>query len=108
MAGQHTPGPWGIESTTETHWVGPLRKNGKVGEIVCGVEDSRNYTASARARIEANARLIAAAPQLLSSLKTLVTYGRWTIGPESPGHHPTLPSAVSQAEALIAMTEGLD
>jgi hypothetical protein len=37
----------------------------------------------------------------LAALSTLVTYGRWQVGPESSSHHPTLPSAVAAAEGAL-------
>jgi hypothetical protein len=34
--------------------------------------------------------------------RVLLPYLRWTIGPESPGHHPTLPSAIAALERALA------
>lgn len=33
--------------------------------------------------------------------RNLLPYARWTIGPESPGHHPTMPSAVAALEQAL-------
>lgn len=39
--------------------------------------------------------------EALACLDTLITYGRWQVSPESPSHHPTLPSAVALASATL-------
>lgn len=72
MDAKHTPGPWGIEETNGTNWIGPMRKSGdgKIAEIVCDTDRDR-LTPEAIERSDANARLIAAAPELLAALKEL-------------------------------------
>ena len=37
----------------------------------------------------------------LDHLDTLLSYARWSISDESPGHHPTMPSAVGQAAGAL-------
>lgn len=37
----------------------------------------------------------------LKPLQTLIQYCDWTVGPESPGHHPTMPSAIGAARAAL-------
>jgi len=62
---KHTPGPWGIEQTPEHNWIGPMRRNGeKVDQIVCHTE-RKGLKDSIVARNDANAALIASAPDLL-------------------------------------------
>lgn len=39
---------------------------------------------------------------LLTACLNILPYLRWTIGPESPSHHPTMPSAVAAFEAALA------
>ena len=60
MSAQHTPGPWKLETEGHGHLV-----NGADGRTVVYLHRSgvRN-----RAEIEANARLVAAAPELLEAL----------------------------------------
>lgn len=66
---KHTPGPWGIEQTRMRNWIGPMRSDGiKVSEIVTSTE-REGLIDSARERNDANARLIAAAPELLAALR---------------------------------------
>jgi hypothetical protein len=66
-----TPGPWGVEHFGGSIYVGRLR----VGEGRSGFEDilyatdCKDYTVSAIVRELANARLIAAAPDLYSALE---------------------------------------
>lgn len=60
---KHTPGPWNVAKTTfgQTIIDAP-----SIGEIVCRVEEWSEK------QDEANARLIAAAPELLDALKLVV------------------------------------
>ena len=64
----YTAGPWGIEQTSTTNWIGPLRKDGKVNEIVAST-DRENLKPEALERNDANAKLIAIAPRMLKLLK---------------------------------------
>lgn len=70
---KHTPGPWGIEQTDDTNWIGFMRPHDpkKVELIVC-TTSRESLTDEALARNDANARLIAAAPDLLEALKGLL------------------------------------
>lgn len=49
-------------------------------------------------RIEA---LRAEVERLEKAGRCLLPYLHWTIGAESPGHHPTMPSAVADFEATL-------
>lgn len=52
-------------------------------------------------------REIAALGSPFMALTTLLQYAQWTISDESPGHHPTMPSAVAAAKgALLALSRG--
>ena len=97
---EHTPGPWLVQETT-----------------VYALNDERNpanrFTASvdsgwadekcriSRQEVEANARLIAAAPDLLESLTNLV--GLAKLGAARLDKYQ---AAMSAAEAAIAKAEG--
>lgn len=63
----HTPGPWtvGGRSLPSTHAV-PVRVNGENLAWVCGLDSALRFSQGETA---ANARLIAAAPDLLEALK---------------------------------------
>jgi len=39
--------------------------------------------------------------RLVKACRNILPYLRWTIGPESPGHHPTMPSAVGAFEHAV-------
>lgn len=68
-----TPGPWGVETTSTRNWIGPMRyaspgshPRKKVYQVLCFTE--REFLSdSALFRSDANAKLIAAAPQLLEA-----------------------------------------
>lgn len=74
---KHTAGPWAIEKTASHNWIGPMRHDGiKIAEIVAGLERGSEYTRAFNARQDANARLIAAAPDLLEALQDLVSVAK--------------------------------
>lgn len=60
---KHTPGPWKIYTSPSAQWVG----KDITGEIVCEKPDQQ-YD---RANWQANAHLIAAAPDMLEALKAI-------------------------------------
>jgi hypothetical protein len=64
---KHTPGPWHAGSTTNPTAIGPITDNMGTGTAllpVCHIAD--------RTEKHANARLIAAAPDLLEALKSVL------------------------------------
>lgn len=67
-----TPGPWGIEQTPGTNWIGPMRKSGdgKVSTLVAHT-DREGLKPDALRLNDANARLIADAPQLAADNEAL-------------------------------------
>lgn len=69
----HTPGPWGIERTRGMNWIGPLRQSGdgKVSDVLFH-NDRDGLRPEALMENDANANLIAAAPDLLATLKDLL------------------------------------
>mgnify|MGYP001589867077 CR=1 FL=1 len=101
---QHTPGPWAI------HWTGRNVTSGKRPSIAAG--DTPNVVAAngtdqhyiaqmwqnenGRGALEANARLIAAAPEMLALLRHFVKYGH-TLNAKS--------AAMDEARALLARIE---
>lgn len=114
MESTHTPGPWGIEKTKETNWIGPMRRSrdGKVAEIVCDT-DRDGLTPDAIARNDANARLIAAAPDLLAACKAaLLASMQWetalVCSDETAVHDAAdaIEAAATDMRAAIAKAEG--
>lgn len=68
----HTEGPWILEITDDTIWVGTGKNNNtKVDDIVIGL-DIEGVTKEYKERQLANAKLIAAAPDLLEVLQKIV------------------------------------
>jgi hypothetical protein len=75
---QHTPGPWNVlvtdESTFVRHGAGNHSDFGVLAEVFA-VKDTRDT-----ATVKANARLIAAAPDLLRSLKATLAAFKECVG----------------------------
>ena len=94
----HTPGPW--EHTGPGDIVGKEDNGYGLGYVdVCSV-----YLRTVRGRTNANARLIAAAPELLDALQAMTEIAEMTIG-----WLPTPPNAdgpLIQARAAIAKATG--
>lgn len=87
---QHTPGPWKTIATT-TH---PLRIVNRESTIVCNVLAD----ADTMPECTANARLIAAAPELLELLEA--AYDRFTDNDMQPPNHE-LKKWLTQVEAVF-------
>ena len=70
----HTPGPWAFGHFLGRHalWVGPVGDDGQPLTPVAEVEWDSDM---ARNNARANARLIAAAPELLDALRAVVGRG---------------------------------
>ena len=78
MSAKHTPGPW--EHTGQGDIVGKEDNGYGLGYVdVCGV-----YLRTVRGRTNANARLIAAAPELLEALIELADCGAEAWGEDRP------------------------
>ncbi len=87
MSTQHTPGPWSYLSGTSTC----EKIIGADGIVVADPWWSRSVE-----EVDANARLIAASPELLEVLQVIAADSRWTSG------EPLL----MQVRAAIAKAEG--
>jgi hypothetical protein len=91
MSAKHTPGPWGVEKYEPSC----LTMGGQaLGHVAPD-------TASSEER-EVNARLIAAAPELLEALKSLLAHHRVQSLPSTD----TLTPRIEAARAAIARAEG--
>lgn len=64
----HTQGPWGIERTRDTNWIGPLRVSGKCASIVA-FTDREGLTKEALRRSDANAAVISAAASYYDAME---------------------------------------
>jgi hypothetical protein len=74
MSAGHTPGPWTYESD-HTHRQFNIRMLGREAQHICTVNNLPPHILANRdqSTAEANARLIAAAPDLLAALKCIAT-----------------------------------
>jgi len=107
---EHTPGPWetkrlhcvtAIETESASRITCLFDHQDYAGEP-CGSIESQDKT---QAEIDANARLIATAPELLEALKQLADYGDKTVQEicdQDTGWYYQLKSALNKAEQAIA------
>lgn len=96
---QHTPGPWEtIKRCTGFYDIGIPEKHREVGKphwiATVWERDEKHAT---------NARLIAAAPELVEALLGVIDCAGLTA---LPGYRPELDQAVSNARALLARIKG--
>ena len=74
MSAQYTPGPWAVTTVGSCHGIHPAASDNERDDI-CRVVP-HNYHPdgwqAAKGEAEANARLIAAAPELLAALQDMV------------------------------------
>jgi len=73
MKTQHTAGPWIIQEHKDKNFGIDLTE-GKNGKVICNV--TSHYIAE-HEEAQANARLIAAAPELLAALQDLVAISKY-------------------------------
>ena len=103
MNAQHTPGPWHF-----THETNAKRGRGKflivlpVGDTVpvCDVNRHRGPNS------EANARVIAAFPEIIEALKKHLTWSETFFRYEGLSHDGPLQSDILETKDLIAKLEG--
>lgn len=70
-----TQGPWGIERTETTNWIGPIReRDGKVKTVVTDT-DREGLREDALMESDRNAELIAAAPKMHKLLNQFISQG---------------------------------
>lgn len=98
---KHTPGPWLAEvSAAKVAWI--QGSNGEWAALACGETD---------ASAAANARLIAAAPDMLEALTALVERDARVDGGTlllPIGNHGTAVAVLNRARAAIAKATGGD
>ena len=103
----HTPGPWFIQADEHPHWPGIDGDNFSV--VIIGWKDCKKDDAGIRGRTDgealANARLIAAAPDLLAALDSLLPFQSLSEGCDCDGCRKHV-AAVASARAAIAAATG--
>lgn len=104
----HTPGPWIVDEDdplcvgTPKSWYPK-----QVYDVVTVLEGGDEYTAKANRKAEANARLIAAAPDLLEALKAIIAErDRFLIPDQENAPAGTLDYLYNNGRAAIAKAEG--
>ena len=98
MTSEHTPGPWCIKDH---------RNVGEGFSITNAVADGPFYDGIASlADVEADARLIAAAPELLEALRELTDDVADRFDLDSPSANPGIKSTVAAARAAVAKATG--
>ena len=87
--GKHTPGPWSCEDSPHkrewSHWIHTEDPSEFVGAISTGPNE------------EANAHLIAAAPDLLEALQGLLGMGTIAVSSEKDQAHAAIAKALGAA-----------
>lgn len=101
---KHTPGPWVVEPTIIEHpsaaYVTPDRQDGRpYGGPICTLQDCEHIGGITVDECKANARLIAAAPDMLEALEAL-------LGAVPPHVLKKWPNITKKARAAIAKAEG--
>lgn len=94
---EHTPGPWRLDG---------LAISASMEVVVCWVGEPAQYPGDIATfcfNHEANARLIAATPELLEALRDLAEAARNEVGPKAS---PSLSNALFEADVAIAKAEG--
>lgn len=89
---QHTPGPWRVRGKTFNLQIAIVGPSGELS-------DSIAYAWGQNDEAEANARLIAAAPELLEALESAV-------GAMQVLGHPPKYGALAKAQAALAKARG--
>jgi hypothetical protein len=92
----HTPGPWRVTYSDDGGFqVGVELHDGAFDVVICA---RGSWTHRAKESL-ANARLIAAAPELLAALVGLIELGRKdTSNPKYDGYYDTARAAIAKAE----------
>ena len=111
MESKHTPGPWwlGVSEHGRHFRAVDAKGHGELATVVWLMDDDDLYCAPSP-ECEANARLIAAAPDLLEALIKVTTTLAWNAHGECRAIHdgPIMPSsqAIEVARAAIAKAKG--
>jgi hypothetical protein len=113
MSAQHTPGPWAVETPMgeSAPWIVQDGKQAYEWEPIATLgdctEDDLPKRSKAQKTIEANARLIAAAPELLEALEDLLRIAAlWEILDRGKNIDLDSSDAARAARAAIAKARG--
>ena len=106
----HTPGPWGVRTTPRgygnLHWREIADESGVIAEVYSNSADGDSGEPT-EAEAEANAHLIAAAPELLEALELLRSFGCPHCNGDCGSANPPVTSCpMTIASAAIARARG--
>lgn len=105
MDKQHTPGPWRADGA-EVWATKPIRFNLTTAGTPMIATACKHQDAEGGFPFEANARLIAAAPDLLEALVALTEDIADRFDMESPSTNPGIKHCIEQARAALARVKG--
>lgn len=97
---EHTPGPWRAEPRDGPNWRVHSEDYGTIAYL------ADPYHAAPKGEIEANARLMASAPDLLEAAKTANAFLRWLAQEGKCGDMDGWCVAQQEVSAAIAKAEG--
>lgn len=67
-----TPGPWAVQLMHQILWLGTPKENGQLDELILHINQDESYKTEKKERNLANAKLIAAAPELYEAIKNYI------------------------------------
>ena len=88
----HTPGPWKVQKTRSNRPITMIMTVDKQGAVICDMNKIGGND------IDADARLIAAAPDLLAACKLALEYTGWHYHAGAQEAHDALKAAIAKAE----------
>jgi hypothetical protein len=68
-----TPGPWAVQPMHQILWIGTPKDGGQLDELILHINQDKGYKEEKKERNLANAKLIAAAPDLYEALSECAT-----------------------------------
>ena len=109
MSTEHTPGPWLLEQQLGTGdsdcgWSVLEREQNPYRGEICHITDAEHIAGITKAERDANARLIAAAPELLEALRGMC--GVWRTVCNSKGWEPEHMTQFVAAVEVLAKATG--
>lgn len=117
---------WICEVNDTSVWIGTPKGEPpfqKCEHVLAGFSTNAYSSTARQAAVEFHQHIARCSPknitalldnhdQLVKAGKKLLPYLEFTVGPESPGHHPTMPSAIAEFRAALkaagALQEGVE
>lgn len=106
MTTRHTPGPWTTDEAEHDSPHQSIRIGSVMHHTVCTVWIDDAPVHEFNAKQQANARLIAAAPELLKALIEIANDYADRFDLDDPSTNPGIKSSIKEAHAAIAKATG--